>query len=57
MIYTLATALARIRWKISISRDGDQVFRQRASRLVRVGWLDAQSREILEDWISVMDPA
>lgn len=57
MIYTLAIALARIRWTTSISRDGDQVFRQRASRLVRVGWLDAQSREILDDWISVMNSA
>ena len=54
LIYTLAIAIARLRWNQRISSDPDSRFIQRVCRLLEFSWLDPQSRQILQSWLEIL---
>ena len=54
LLYGLSIALARVRLKERITRDRDEQFVPRACRLLEFSWIDNQTRQILRDWLALL---
>lgn len=56
VVYTLAIAAAAVRHGERITRAGDEACRRRVASLLRLGWLDPSSRELLRAWEAHLRP-
>ena len=54
LLYGLSIALARVRLNERITRDRDEQFIPRACRLLEFTWVDDQTRQVLRDWLELL---
>ena len=54
LLYGVSIALARVRLNERITRDRDEQFIPRACRLLEFAWVDHQTRQILRDWLELL---
>ena len=54
LLYGLSIALARVRLKERITRDRDEQFVPRVCRLLEFSWIDAQTRQVLTEWLELL---
>jgi hypothetical protein len=54
LLYGLSIALARVRLNERITRDRDEQFVPRVCRLLEFAWIDAQSRQVLTEWLELL---
>jgi hypothetical protein len=54
LLYGLSIALARVRLNERITRDRDEQFVPRVCRLLEFSWIDAQTRQVLTEWLELL---
>lgn len=54
LLYGVSIALARVRLNERITRDRDEQFIPRACRLLEFTWVDNQTRQVLRDWLELL---